>query len=252
MKIYTRTGDTGKTGLAGGSRIAKDSLPIETVGTIDELNALIGIVRSFPLTNVIQGQLRQIQSRLFDSGAVVASKEGFDCGVTVDAKQAVWLEECIDGHNQNLKELKQFCEHHIKAYVKEVISPKEELDFYITQSWLNVTKPGQQHHQHCHPNSIISGVFYVSTEVDDSITFVDQNWTLKEMIKPEIKEFTIWNCPLWFFPVTAGELVLFPSWLQHKVQPNEKATTDRISIAFNTFVRGKLGNQKDLTELIIT
>lgn len=108
MKIYTRTGDTGKTGLAGGSRIAKDSLPIETVGTIDELNALIGIVCSFPLTNVIQGQLRQIQSRLFDSGAVVASKEGFDCGVTVDAKQAVWLEECIDGHNQNLKELKQF------------------------------------------------------------------------------------------------------------------------------------------------
>lgn len=154
--------------------------------------------------------------------------------------------------HENLKELKQFCEHHIKAYVKEVISPKEELDFYITQSWLNVTKPGQQHHQHCHPNSIISGVFYVSTEVDDSITFVDQNWTLKEMIKPEIKEFTIWNCPLWFFPVTAGELVLFPSWLQHKVQPNEKATTDRISIAFNTFVRGKLGNQKDLTELIIT
>lgn len=154
--------------------------------------------------------------------------------------------------DENLKELKQFCEHHIKTYVKEVMAPKEELDFYITQSWLNVTKPGQQHHQHCHPNSCISGVFYVSAEEDDSITFIDQNWPVKEMIKPEIKEFTIWNCPLWFFPVTAGELVLFPSWLQHKVQPNEKATTDRISISFNTFVRGKLGNNKELTELIIT
>ena len=84
MKIYTRTGDTGETGLAGGSRIAKDSLPIETVGTIDELNALLGI------------------------GAIVASKEGFNCGVTVDASQAVWLEQCIDDHNKNLKELKQF------------------------------------------------------------------------------------------------------------------------------------------------
>ena len=72
------------------------------------------------------------------------------------------------------------------------------------------------------------------------------------MIKPEIKEFTQWNSPLWFFPAIAGELVLFPSWLQHKVQPNEKATTDRISISFNTFVRGKLGNNKELTELIIT
>ena len=154
--------------------------------------------------------------------------------------------------DENLKELKQFCEHHIKTYVKEVLAPKEELDFYITQSWLNVTKPGQQHHQHCHPNSCISGVFYVSAEEDDSITFIDHNWTLKEMIKPEIKEFTQWNSPLWFFPAIAGELVLFPSWLQHKVQPNEKATTDRISISFNTFVRGKLGNNKELTELIIT
>jgi len=154
--------------------------------------------------------------------------------------------------DENLKELKQFCEHHIKTYVKEVIVPKEELDFYITQSWLNVTKPGQQHHQHCHPNSCISGVFYVSAEEDDSITFVDENWTLKELIKPEIKEFTMWNSPVWFFPAIAGELVLFPSWLQHKVRPNEKATTDRISISFNTFVRGKLGNKKDLTELILT
>ena len=108
MKIYTRTGDTGETGLAGGSRIAKDSLPIETVGTIDELNALLGIVRSYPLTDVIQSQLRQIQSRLFDTGAIVASKEGFNCGVTVDASQAVWLEQCIDDHNKNLKELKHF------------------------------------------------------------------------------------------------------------------------------------------------
>lgn len=108
MKIYTRTGDTGETGLAGGSRIAKDSLPIETVGTIDELNAILGIVCSFPLTNVIQGQLRQIQSRLFDSGAIVASKEGYHCGVSVDAKHAVWLEQCIDDHNEHLKELKKF------------------------------------------------------------------------------------------------------------------------------------------------
>ena len=154
--------------------------------------------------------------------------------------------------DENLKELKQFCEHHIKTYAKEVFAPKEELDLYITQSWLNVTKPGEQHHQHCHPNSFISGVFYVSTEEDDRITFIDQNWLLKEMMKPEIKDYNLWNSSNWFFPSITNELIIFPSWLNHRVQPNEKATTDRISIAFNTFVRGKIGINKDLTELILT
>ena len=60
--------------------------------------------------------------------------------------------------------IKKFCEEHIDTYVNEVITPKnKELDFYITQSWLNVTKPGEWHHNHSHATSIISGVFYVST-----------------------------------------------------------------------------------------
>ena len=63
--------------------------------------------------------------------------------------------------NENLKELKQFCEQQIKIYVEQTINPKEKLDFYITQSWLNITKPGEFHHDHSHPNSIISGVFYI-------------------------------------------------------------------------------------------
>ena len=70
-----------------------------------------------------------------------------------------------------LKNLKEFCEHHIKIYVKEIINSKEELDFYITQSWLNINKPGESHDKHWHPNSIISGVFYVSTIEYDRILF---------------------------------------------------------------------------------
>ena len=63
--------------------------------------------------------------------------------------------------NENLKELKQFCEQQLKLYVKDVICPKEELDIYITQSWINITKPDEFHHDHFHQNSLISGVFYV-------------------------------------------------------------------------------------------
>ena len=56
---------------------------------------------------------------------------------------------------------------------------------------------------------------------------------------------------VWSFPVATNELILFPSWLSHQVRVNEKATTDRISISFNTFVRGTFGSRKDLTELIL-
>ena len=156
-----------------------------------------------------------------------------------------------DIFNGKLKKIKQFCEEHIKTYVEQVITPTEELDFYITQSWLNINKPGEFHHQHSHQNSIISGVFYISTEESDNITFIDPNYKIKELITFEEKEYNLFNSTTWVFPSITNILLLFPSWLNHKVEVNEKATTDRISISFNTFVRGTLGIRKHLTELIL-
>ena len=153
--------------------------------------------------------------------------------------------------NGKLKKLKQFCEQQLKKYVEQVIVPREELDFYITQSWLNITKPGEHHHEHSHANSIISGVFYISTEEDDKITFSDPNIKLKGLIKFEFEEFNPFNSTTWFFPSVTNELILFPSWMNHKVEVNEKATTDRISISFNTFVKGTVGRREVKTELIL-
>ena len=153
--------------------------------------------------------------------------------------------------NENLKELKQFCEQQIRIYVKDIINPKKGLDFYITQSWLNVTKPGEFHHEHCHSNSLISGVFYISNIENDKITLMDPNSKIKEQIHVSPKTFTPFNSTCWFFPVHQSELILFPSWLSHKVERNENATTDRISISFNTFVKGTLGNIDESTELIL-
>ena len=150
-----------------------------------------------------------------------------------------------------LGKIKQFCEQQIKIYVNETINPKEELDFYITQSWLNITKPGEYHHEHSHANSIISGVFYISTEEDDKFAVADPNFKIKDILKFEPKMFNMWNSNNWIFPVNNNELILFPSWLDHGVNPNKEATTDRISLSFNTFVKGTLGLRKDLTELIL-
>ena len=154
-------------------------------------------------------------------------------------------------YNNKLKVIKQFCEKHIKNYVDEIINPEKELDLYITQSWLNVTKPHEFHHLHYHSNSIISGVFYIATVENDSLAFDDPNTKVKEMIKLEQKEFNMWNSSSWSIPVDNNKLVLFPSWLNHQVKLNPKATMDRISISFNTFVRGVLGSRDLSTELIL-
>ena len=73
MKIYTKTGDTGETGLYGGTRVPKDAMRVEACGTIDELNASIGFVRSQIQDTEIDPILHRIQNELFDIGADLAT-----------------------------------------------------------------------------------------------------------------------------------------------------------------------------------
>ena len=153
--------------------------------------------------------------------------------------------------NTKLYNLKEFCEKHIKTYVKEIINPKEGADFYITQSWLNVTKPGGSHHRHFHPNSIISGIFYIETVEDDKIYFHSEISKAQATIRFESTEYNLWNSDGRFFGVADNVLILFPAWMEHSVQPNEKATKDRISLAFNVFAKGILGSRQYVNELII-
>ena len=77
------------------------------------------------------------------------------------------VDTCI--FDTKLYKLKEFCEEHINIYVKEILNPKQELDFYITQSWLNVVQPGGSIQSHWHGNSIISGSFYPAVEKTGSI-----------------------------------------------------------------------------------
>jgi len=156
--------------------------------------------------------------------------------------------------NTKLKKIKEFCEQHIKIYAEEIINPREELDFYITQSWLNVTKPGEGVHHHHHSNSIISGVFYISTVEDDGIVFSRPLDAIGINIKIEPKESTPFNVDSWGFDVSNLDLLLFSSSMGHAVLPNDrrlKSTTDRISISFNTFVKGPIGARESLTEVIL-
>jgi cob(I)alamin adenosyltransferase len=112
-KIYTRTGDDGTTGLAGGERRKKYDLRIAAYGTIDEVNAAIGIARLHTAGDAgLDADLSRIQNDLFDLGADLATPgKGQGPGgarLTVTAKQVTWLEAEIDRFNAALSPLKSF------------------------------------------------------------------------------------------------------------------------------------------------
>jgi uncharacterized protein (TIGR02466 family) len=145
--------------------------------------------------------------------------------------------------------IKTFIEDGIKNYVDTVVKPKDDLQFYITQSWLNYTKPGEHHHKHAHPNSLLSGVFYFNADKEkDKIYFYDDNEYKR--IKLEPKEWNLYNSNSWWYPVGTGDLVIFESNLTHMVDTTISDQT-RISLAFNVFAKGSFGSEDSLTALYL-
>jgi cob(I)alamin adenosyltransferase len=103
-KIYTRTGDNGTTGLAGGERINKDSPRIEAIGDIDELNSVIGLLLTESVPEEIQAILVDVQHRLFDIGGGLSMPE-----VDMPANDLVEdMEKSLDDMNEQLQPLKEF------------------------------------------------------------------------------------------------------------------------------------------------
>ena len=150
-------------------------------------------------------------------------------------------------NNKNFKNLKSDLDLIIKDYFNKIICPTNSITPYITQSWLNYTETNQHHHKHEHQNSLISGVFYVnSDEKFDKIKFYKKD--VYQIIKPEVKEWNLWNSESWWFPVKTGDIILFPSSLTHMVETKQGDNT-RISLAFNVFIKGMVGNNKGLNEL---
>jgi len=144
------------------------------------------------------------------------------------------------------KNLKEELDLKVQDYFDKVISPSNNITPYITQSWLNYTETNQYHHKHIHPNSLVSGVFYINCQEEhDKIKFFNDNY---KTIKLEIKDWNIWNSESWWFSVKTGDIILFPSSLTHMVETKEGDNT-RISLAFNVFIKGTVGNNKNLTEL---
>lgn len=111
MKIYTKTGDQGMTSLVGGKRVAKNSIRLESYGTVDELNSYLGMIRSFPMDRVIVDELVEIQSRLFDVGGNLATDPDdphVAVRVGIKEKDVEMLEKAIDRMDAEVPPMKYF------------------------------------------------------------------------------------------------------------------------------------------------
>lgn len=147
-----------------------------------------------------------------------------------------------------LSSLKEFISKSVDHYFGEIYKPLFDVKLQVTQSWVNYTDKDQFHHKHRHSNSFVSGVFYAKTDDKDKILFYRAN---DQGLRITPKEHNISNSESWWFQTRQCSLVLFPSSLEHMVETKQTEGT-RISLAFNTFPVGIVGDKTALNEAILT
>ena len=142
------------------------------------------------------------------------------------------------------KELGRKALSNSKIYLEKLEYIVEDIN--LTGMWSNILKNGEAHPPHTHSNNFISGVFYVQAENEPNtpaINFLDPRGQTS-ILAPNVKQYTIYNSTRYFFPAIVNRMILFPSWLQHFV-PVNYSKVDRISIAFNLMLKGRVGEPKD-------
>ena len=148
--------------------------------------------------------------------------------------------------HEQLQKIVLFFKECIDDYCNTIVNSDQRL--IITQLWGNKNPKGSKHHEHVHPNSIISGVFYLRQ--DPKLPPIQFSKSNQHGIKLDPKKYNTFNAETFLLPCVAGELILFPSNLRHSV-PQNQGEEERISLSFNTFSIDELGGRDTLTHLDI-
>ena len=148
--------------------------------------------------------------------------------------------------HESLKGITSFFKECVDDYCNTIANSKQRL--VITQLWGNRNPKGSKHHEHVHPNSIISGVFYLRQ--DPKLPPIQFSKGKQDGMKLDPVNYNNYNAETFLLPCTAGELILFPSSLRHSV-PVNMGEEERISLSFNTFSIDVLGSEENLTHLDI-
>lgn len=168
----------------------------------------------------------------------------------VDNQQNLISENLYIFEEPALKPIKDAVQEALDIYASEVMGIEQKL--YVTQSWSLVNQPGVGMHTHSHSNSIVSGSLYF-TELPSPVSRMvfDKHTSYRRLeINPVKKKQNVFNTPINVVVPKTHDLLLFPSELNHLVEPN-MASVPRYSIAFNCFIKGKLGHYRDVSELML-
>ena len=167
-----------------------------------------------------------------------------------------WLPQVANGNfktkdsyltkHESLKGITSFFKECVDDYCNTIINSKQRL--VITQLWGNRNPKGSKHHEHVHPNSILSGVFYLRQ--DPKLPPIQFSKSNQHGMKLDPRKYNHYNAETFLLPCTSGELILFPSNLRHSV-PTNMGEEERISLSFNTFSIDALGSEENLTHLDI-
>ena len=149
-----------------------------------------------------------------------------------------------------LQSIEEAVQEILDFYASEVMGISQEL--YVTQSWSLTNLPNSGMHGHSHSNSIISGsLYYCDLPSPVARMVFDRHRTYQQIeLNPEPAKRTVYNAPINILTPKTNELFLFSSGQQHFVEKNESGQA-RHAIAFNTFIKGKLGDYRDVSELLL-
>ena len=143
-----------------------------------------------------------------------------------------------------LKQLKSLIMQHVDNYVYNVLGISDQAKFTLTTSWVNRYCQGDSVDSHNHQNSLVSGVYYIEVDQHASPIIFEQGRNqyslFQSAVKPPIAQPNEYNIESYGLQPVTGDLLLFPSHLEHQV-PRQESTSPRYSLAFNLFAQGTWG-----------
>ncbi len=146
------------------------------------------------------------------------------------------------------KQMKEWFEKQLNSYVHDVLCINKKVHVYITQSWIVFNPKGTYHSYHLHGNSLISGIYYLQGDVTPVRFIREVKDGVFGLIILPFDKLNKYNISELRSENTKHSLTLFPSNVLHSVGENENDET-RISLSFNTFFSGSIGEDKSLTRL---
>lgn len=155
-------------------------------------------------------------------------------------------------NNKKIKKLNNEIKNHLNIYLYNQLKIKDNIKFKMLNSWCIKHIKDDWAQKHSHSNSFLSGIVYLKTNKNSGnlIFYKNVYWQniFYKSVDIEFKEYTETNSDIWSITPKNGDIILFPSFLEHSVTYN-KSKEDRYSCAFNFYPQGEFGNKNSLNNL---